>query len=218
MDKLVPAFNESVFDPHLGDVLGEAVEFGIDSVLDEGVFRDIPIFSTVLGLAKTAQNIYDRNLLRQTAIFIQAFNAGSIPLKKLQKHREKIDSDPKYAEKELGRVLILLNSNIDLEKSKNLAKFYRAYVEETISWEQFCELSDVISRIFIADIQLLYKIFNHQVSDTTQCKNYQVDRLVSLGLLNTSTRVLSEGNTLNITNDRNLDCSNLGITFCNLAK
>ena len=146
MDKLVPAFKESVFDAHLSDVLGETAELGIDSVLDEGILKDIPIVSTVIGFAKTAQNIYDRNLLRQTASFIKTFNAGSISTKKLQKYRDKIDSNPQYAEKDLGRVLILLNSYVDLEKSAILAKFYRAYVEEEISWEQFGELSVNISR------------------------------------------------------------------------
>ena len=223
MDKLVPAFKESVFDAHLSDVLSDTIELGINSILDENIFKDIPIFSIVMGISKTAQNIYDRNLLRQTATFIQAFNMGSISPKKLQKYRDKIDSEPQYAEKDLGQVLILLNSYVDSEKSVILAKFYRAYVEKAISWEKFCEFSDVISRIFISDIQLLYKIFNHQVSNTTQCEEYQVDRLVALGLLKTSGRVTEEensggGTTVNITDDRNLDCSDLGSVFCRFAK
>lgn len=223
MDKLIPVFEKSLFDSNLTDLAKDSVEFGIDSVLDDGILKDIPIVSTVVGVAKTAQNIYDRNLLRQTITFIVEFNSGKIDPEKLQKYRQKINRDPKYAEKELSRVLINLNGNIDLKKSKILAKFYQAYIEEKINWDQFCELSDVVSRIFIADLQLLYKIFGHEVSNTTQCEEYQVDRLVALGLLKTSGRISEEENasggaTLNITNDRNLDCSNLGSTFCYFAK
>lgn len=194
MDKLVPAFKESVFDAHLSDVLGETVEFGIDSVLDEGILKDIPFVSTIIGIAKTAQNIYDRNLLRQTAAFIQTFNVGSISPKKIEKYRAKIDSDPQFAEQELSRILVLLNGNIDLEKSRILAKFYRAYVEEKINWEQFCELSEILHRIFISDICLLDDIYNGEILKQADYPQYRVERLIALGLINHKKIGFSFGN------------------------
>lgn len=218
MDKLIPVFETSIFDSNLKDIVVDGLEAGIDSVLDDDIFKEIPFVRTVIGVAKTAQNIHDRNLLSQTAAFISEFNNGSIDCKTLHAHRQKLNDNPKLAEKELSRVLILLNANIDLEKSRILANFYKAYVEGKMEWDSFCELSDVVSRIFLADIQLLYKIFNKQVADTTQCEEYQVDRLVALGLLKTLGKVIYDGGTLNITNDRNLECSNLGSAFCCFGK
>lgn len=75
-----------------------------------------------------------------------------------------LSSDSKYAEEELGRVLIVLNSNIDVKKSELLAKFYHAYVEEKIDWDTFCELSDVTTRLFITDIHLLYAVYNKTIT------------------------------------------------------
>lgn len=223
MDKIIPAFETSLFNPTLSDACIDITELGIDSILDECVYKNIPIVSILIGVGKTAQNIHDRNLLRQTIKFINTFNEKKISSKQLERYRTHLNDNPQFTEEELGRVIILLNSNIDLKKSELLAKFYRSYVNEEIDWDQFIELSDVISKIFIADIQLLYNIFNHQVLDTTQCKEYQVDRLVALGLLKTSGKFFSEenssgGSTLNITDDRNLNCSTLGYTFCQLAQ
>lgn len=71
----------------------------------------------MVGVGKTVQNIYDRNLLRQTIKFINIFNANKISKEKLEKHRKISNENPKFTEKELGRVIITLNANIE---TKNL--------------------------------------------------------------------------------------------------
>ena len=74
MDKLVPAFETTLFDPTLSDACSDMAELGIDSLLDDGIFKSIPVVSLLVGVGKTAQNIHDRNLLKQTIKFINTFN------------------------------------------------------------------------------------------------------------------------------------------------
>lgn len=183
MDKIVPAFEVSLFDPTLVEACSDFVEAGIDSVLNDGVLKGIPIVGLVVGAGKTAQNIHDRNLLRQTLRFINSFNNGTVKPDKVEKYRKKLKDNPKKAEEELGRVIILLNSNVDLKKSDILGKFYKAYVNEDLNWVQFCELSDVTNRLFISDINLLLQITHGEVKDTKHCISYQAERLNSLGLV-----------------------------------
>ena len=57
MDKLVPAFETTLFDPTLSDMCVEMAEMGIDSLLDEGLFKSVPVVGLLVGAAKTAQNI-----------------------------------------------------------------------------------------------------------------------------------------------------------------
>lgn len=197
MDKLVPALESSIFDSNLTDTVTDMTELGIDSILDDGLLKDLPIVRTVIGVAKTAQNIYDRNLLRQTATFILEFNSGVLDSEKLAKYRKRIDSNPKLLEKELGRLMILLNDNIDLEKSKILAHFFKSYVSEQISWESFCELTDVLNRSLLVDITLLLKIYHDQNYVIPVEQKYRIDRLVSQGLIQYKTPTLTY-NTLNL--------------------
>src|SRR5699024_5263930 len=133
-------------DPTLSDACIDMAELGIDSLLDEGVFKSIPIVSVLVGSGKTAQ--------------------------KIEKYKNHLDSNPKYAEEELGRVIILLNSNVDLKKSELLAKFYRSYINGDIDWSTFCELSDITSRLFISDLHLLFEVSKGRISDTSQCQTY----------------------------------------------
>jgi len=218
MDKLVPAFQTTLFDPSLSDLCTEMAELGIDSLLDEGVFKSIPIVGLLVGVGKTAQNVHDRNLLKQTVKFINTFNEKTITDKKREAYKERLCNNPKFAEEELGRVLILLNANVDLKKSELLAKFYRAYVDEKINWEMFCELSDVTTRMFISDMALLYAIHTGRISDTTQCQDYQADRLIALGLLNSSVKSMAIGSCGNSRTQRYVTVSILGNIFCELGK
>ena len=138
MDKIIPSLKKTIFESSKNSLI-DLSELGIDSLLDEGILKDIPIFNLLIGVKNTAQNIHDRNLLRQTLQFIQEFNNGTIDEEKLAKYKEKINNDNHKAEEELGRVLIILNNNIELEKSKMIANLYRNYINEVINWSEFCK-------------------------------------------------------------------------------
>ena len=216
MDKVIPAFGTSLLEPAFSPLI-EITEIGIDSLLDDGIFRNIPIVSLLIGIGKAAQNIHDRNLLKQTLNFIVMFNNKQISTDKLEKYKNSIKNNHKKAEEELGRVLIILNNTIDVTKSQMLAKIFRAYIEEIINWEQFCELSDSIMRLFITDIHLLYKIYNKEISDTTHCLGYQVDRLISIGFLNTATKSLTISSHQNSHTIRYISTNQFGNLFCSIT-
>lgn len=217
MDKIVPAFELSLFDDTLSSACLEMSELGIDSLLDDGIFKSIPIVNVLIGVGKTAQNIYDRNLLKQTIKFINTFNHKNLSRAKLEKHREKLNNNPKYAEEELGRVIIALNSTVELKKTEFLAKFYRAYINEFISWEQYCEFSEIVSRLFISDLDLLYAINLKAIQDTSSCKVYQADRLIGLGLLDTAMKSMSIGSNRNSRTERYVNTNELGQLFCQIT-
>lgn len=217
MDKIIPAFETTLFDSTLSDACVDMAEMGIDSLLDDGVFKGIPVVSLLIGVGKTAQNIHDRNLLKQTIKFINTFNEKKIHPTKIAKYRKRINDNPQFAEEELGRVIILLNSNVDIKKSELLAKFYRSYVNEIIDWSLFCELSDITSRMFISDLQLLYKVYRKEISDTSQCPVYKADRLIALGLLDSAMKSMSIGNVSGSHTQRYIQVNNLGKIFCEIS-
>lgn len=217
MDKIIPAFETTLFDSTLSDACVDMAEMGIDSLLDDGVFKGFPVVSLLIGVGKTAQNIHDRNLLKQTIKFINTFNEKKIHPTKIAKYRKRINDNPQFAEEELGRVIILLNSNVDIKKSELLAKFYRSYVNEIIDWSLFCELSDITSRMFISDLQLLYKVYRKEISDTSQCPVYKADRLIALGLLDSAMKSMSIGNVSGSHTQRYIQVNNLGKIFCEIS-
>lgn len=212
MDKIIPSFASSLFDESK-DSIGDITELGIDSLLDDGVFKDLPIVSMLVGVKNTYQNIHDRNLLKQTLTFIKQFNSGSINQEKLNKYRDMLNTDSKKAEKELGRVLIILNSTIDMEKSQMLANLYKSYINEKINWNQFCEFAEIIKMLFLNDFNIIDLIYKHQITDTSGIEIYPIDRLTSLGIVNTVMKTIMISSNTSSKSDKYVNLTTIGQKF-----
>lgn len=128
-------------------------------------------------------NIHERNLLKQTLSFISGFNAKTIDDKKLSAYRKALDEDPKRAEAEFSRVVIILSHHIDEIQSNVFGNFYRSYVRGAVSWEKLCELSEANRRMFVADYELLRQTIEQPDGEISTKRMYQYDRLVSLGMI-----------------------------------
>ena len=178
--------------------------------------REIPIVNTIIGTFKFGQNIHDRNLLKQTMIFIQEFNNNSNNekvQKYISKYKKNITNNPKKAEIELGRVMIILNRNIDDIKSSILAKLYLSYIENKIDWSKFCDLSEVNEKMFTLDIEILKDIYlNNTDFDKDKLHNYQ--RLVSNGLMKNDSKFDSETSSYGIVvTENSKECLKMELTL-----
>lgn len=113
-------------------------------------------------------------------------------------------------------MLIILGNQIDEIQSKVLGSFYASYVKEAISWEKFCELTEANRRMFISDYALLFEAAIKGGLKIQGRELYQVDRLISLGLLQNQNRL--GGNvwmeiTDNPDKQNDIIVTSLGMTF-----
>ena len=188
MNDLISDFENSALDSTI-DLSMDVLEISIDELCENDIIRNIPFIKTIVTFYKVGTAIYERHLMKNTLQFIKRFNAKTINPKKLEKYRKRLNDNPNFAEDELGRVLFLLNKTIDSVKTEILANLFRNYVEETISWEQFCELSDITDRIFVADIAILSSAYKNNGVNLYDFANYHLDRLNSLGVLENEQRI-----------------------------
>ena len=73
-----------------------------------------------------------------------------------------------------------------------LSRCFKEYVRQTITWDEFCEYSEIINRLFVQDIKILREIYLEELRDTTNIKDiYRVERLNSLGIISLSFKSLS---------------------------
>jgi len=217
MDKLTQDFANSLI-ASAEDGIKDCLEIGIDSFIEDGILKEIPIVSTIVSGLKFAKNIYDRNLLKQTLSFINELNNGTLSEEELIVYQSIILNNPKKCEEELGRVLIYLNNFLDKEKSEMLAKLYKAYISKIISWNQFCEYAEIINRIFLQDITILKELYEDKYKNIEEIKErYRLDRLTSLGLIKFGSKSRIENSTL-IIDDNIIDKTNLGGKIYNIIK
>lgn len=180
MSEIIPSLKNSIFNNEVKDAIKDLSEVTVDSVMEDGLLKDIPIVRTVVALCKTGLNIKERNFIRQTIIFIKQFNDGSLSDEQLIEHYQELNNNPTLAEKEMNVIINFLSDNNEEELSQISGRLYLAYVKGALSWSKFGELIEVNRRMFVGDYRVL-KSLDHNHSDIKE--KYRVGRLVGLGLV-----------------------------------
>lgn len=103
MNELIPEFNDSLIIDS-ADLVGDYLELGIDSVLDNEIAKEIPVLKSLISVGKITRSIRERNYMKNLVIFLNELNSGDIDIKKLKKHQEELKNNAREAEKELGRI------------------------------------------------------------------------------------------------------------------
>lgn len=215
MNEIVPKFNDSLVI-NSSDIISDYLELGIDSILENDCLKEIPIIKTFISVGKITKNIRERNLMKNLAIFLNEINSGNVDKEKLNKHKEELKQNPKQAEKELGRVLIILEQTIDNLKSSILGKLYKAYINQKIDWDLFVEFSEITDRLYVNDLSILQLIFNNQLSDTSNRSDlYRIERLNSLGIVGLAPKAIFIG-TNTSRQDSYITLNSIGKVYANI--
>ena len=159
--------------------MGDLVEVGLDAVMDDGILKDIPILSTVVGLYRIGYTIRERHEIKQLALFVAELNRGCTDESKRKQLLEKLNSDTRKSKQEIEYILVVLDNYLEYEKSQMLAKLYIAYLEGTITWAEFAEYASMVKQLIPGDLKLLEE--RHMVRKQSQCA--ELLRLLSLGLM-----------------------------------
>ncbi len=178
-NNLVKSFEESILSDSIG-LASELAEVGLDSILDDGVIKDIPIISATIGVFKIGSSIKERHYIKKLMRFIDSCNKGIIDKDMKERIKSKF-LDEKKSKKELEQILLIIDRFIEEEKADMLAKIYIAYLDGKIDWSQFVAYSVVLDRFLPGD----YKYYSTSLNFNAQ-NNSEIDillRLSGLGLL-----------------------------------
>jgi hypothetical protein len=88
----IELFN-SIATDKLGSVGRDLGEVALDTVLKEGVLRDIPVFNTIVALYQAGVEIHHHLFVRKIINFLRELS--SIPLEKRWKFVEETEKNPK---------------------------------------------------------------------------------------------------------------------------
>lgn len=178
---LVLSFGNSLTEEVSG-ITSEYVELGLDALMDDGLFKDIPIISTAVAVYRIGKSVREKHHIAKLISFLNEINKGIANEEKRQNYRKKFASNEKFRNQELEYILILIDRYISFDKPQMLAKLYLAYLDGDIVWEEFTMYAEVIDRFLLLDCRTL-------VSEATTFHTLRdgsadiILRLVALGLM-----------------------------------
>lgn len=170
---------ENSLSSDICNTVGDLAEVGLDAVMDDGVLKDIPILSTVVGLYRIGHTIRERHTIKQLALFVMELDKGCVDEKKRKIIINRLNGDAKRSKQEIEYILVVLDSYLEYEKPQMLARLFIACSQEIITWAEFVEYASMVKQLVPGDKELL-KI-NHHVRKQSQCRDLL--RLTALGLM-----------------------------------
>src|SRR6266496_2194250 len=145
------SLEETIKDTDLQDVTIDLAETLADTLLNDGIIKDIPILATIIGLGKTGLNIKDRLFLKKIIYFISELK--NIPAEKRNELITKIDSSGKYRIKVGEKLLYIIDKCEDHTTSQYVAILFSAFLNEEINYPDFLRGSTIIQKLLVQDLE-----------------------------------------------------------------
>lgn len=175
------AFGDSLKEESIA-CISDLAEVGLDAIMEDGIFKDIPILSTAVAVYKIGSSIKERHNMKKLLVFLNEVNNGIVDEQKRKEYQQKFQNNDKFRNHEIEYLLVLIDRYINYDKPKMLAKLYLAYLNGTIIWEELTMYAEVIDRFLLLDCTFL-------ISDADTYTTYRnigsepILRLVALGLM-----------------------------------
>jgi hypothetical protein len=128
---------------------GDLLEVGIDSILKEGLLKEIPVINVLSGIWKTGVAIRDYRFLNKLLLFLN--ESAKLPLEKRLYLIDNLEDN--NFQKEAGEKLIAIIDNIESSsKAILIGKLMYLFGQQIIDKEEFWRISFVIEKLPMNDI------------------------------------------------------------------
>lgn len=149
--KIPNALNVTIIDSDLTEVSKACIESGIDSIMNDGLLKDIPIVGMLVGLVKTGQSFSNFLFLRKILSFLNGID--DIDPKERGEMINKIDESQKYKNKVGEQLLFTINHSEDDIKSGYIGTLFRTFITKEITYDEFLKGSFIINGLSNADFE-----------------------------------------------------------------
>lgn len=132
------------------DLISDVNEVILDSFLEDGLVKDIPIFGLFFKGKNLVSTIQDKLFYKKIFTFLKELENTSSEDRK--RETEKIDKNPDYKTKVGEKLLFIINENDDCEKSKYIGILFKEFINQNLTYDDFIRLSNCVNRTNIIDL------------------------------------------------------------------
>ncbi len=174
--------NKEVIKSELVALSTNLGEVAIDSIISDGIFKDVPVIGTCVSIGKAVNSFSNYRIIKNIIKFINELDTKSNEeIEKLKEKHFRDNDYPKIGEK----IFYVLEKADDDKKIKWLAECFRRFLDGTIDKTQFMRLSSIINNTYVDDAEQILIFEAHEVltSNNDFIESYVLDHLYSVGLL-----------------------------------
>jgi hypothetical protein len=147
------SFMKALSAENLLPVAQDLAEVALDSALSEGVLREIPLLSTVLGIGRAAVAARDQVFASKVSRFVAT--VGKLSRSERARMVDELAGTDSLKERVGLAILDLLEKSDPIEKPKLIGNLFVAMGQGKIPGRDILRLSSMITGAFVEDLELL---------------------------------------------------------------
>ena len=141
--------------------IGDIGEVVLDSVFHDGILKEVPIISTIVGTAKCIQNVSDVLFTKKLITFFEGLSKTTQRSRKEAIIKWDNDDDYKYR---VGETLVyMINRCDDTQKAKWLSQLFRTLILEQANIIMFMRAEKILSSLSVLDVNIFLGLDEQQV-------------------------------------------------------
>lgn len=161
-DNLGGSLIASVSKAGAGDIASDAAEIALDSVLNEGLLEEVPVFGWLKKSYNVTIAIRERIFLKKVANFLVGTN--NVSDHERVSFQERIQSESGFSRKVGEGLVLLLDRQEDFDKAFILGRAFSRYMRDHIQYEQFLKMAKSIELAYIGDLRRLAEYYENMKS------------------------------------------------------
>ena len=133
------------------EFVGDIGEILLDTVLDDGVLKEIPVLGTIVGVGKCIKNVYDIRFAKKLIAFL--FPIKNVPPRQRAEALRRWETDDNYRGKVGDTLLGMIERCDDTVKAVWLSKLFYELVLRRNCSRLFMRAEKTLSALSVMDIQ-----------------------------------------------------------------
>lgn len=152
------------------------LEIALDSTLENGLLKDIPVIGTIISASKVVNSMREMFFAKKILRFL--YEVKEVSIEERQAFYEKINKNEKET-KRIGQNVILVLDRLDDElKASIIGRIYKACLLGKVTLNEYLRLTMIIERTFICDL-----INIQHTNNPKNLSKLSKEHLYSVGLL-----------------------------------
>jgi len=154
----------------------------LDSFLENGALKDIPVIGTLVSTFKIVSGIREGIFYKKLLKFL--IELKDITIRKREEMINKMNANEKYSTKVGEKIMIYLDKTEEYDKASIIGKLFKNLINEEIDRETFERLCFMTDKVFLEDLWKLKKIYETRDEEGKfSLKEFDKSNLTSVGLL-----------------------------------
>ena len=136
-------------------------EVGLDSFIESGLAKEVPIIGTLVKLSEFGFHLSDYMFMKKLQRFCSQLSKESDEQR--EAFFKEINSDSKLQEKVNENLIMLISASDDIDKSALLGKIFGSYLKREITYDLFMKFSTSVNSLNASQISILRSLNSKQI-------------------------------------------------------